>query len=301
MKPKLPQNPVFIVGYPRSGTTLLQRYLVAQPGYYSFPESHYFSVVERRVTLGANGIIPAAVLDFLLAALDEKAGFQFSDQDRLALTTAAREGALSSKQVFELMAWRRLMPQKPQANALGAWRWVEKTPTHANFLERILSCYPQAQIVHMVRHPVPAISSRRRKFPFNRETPLEQLANAWERLEANVQRGRELFPGRILTLRYEDLVAGMEKKLAAIGEFLGTPWDMERPDPAAGAQAMAPLILPVESWKLEDSLRQVANTNETYRGMLPPRDVERIEAIVGPAMRRHGYGHFASTGDSEVI
>jgi hypothetical protein len=289
----LPQDPVFIVGYPRSGTTLLQRFLVAQAGFYSFPETHFFSVAAKRIQPAEVGHVSPADLGVLLAAMIEKTGFRISEEDRADLARTAQRDELSMKNVFELMVSRLLAPQFGQKPPSAAWRWVEKTPTHANFLECILPLYPEAQVLHIVRHPVPAIASRRSKFPFNRETPLEQLAHAWNRLDENVSRGRALFPASIISLRYEDLVADARKELAAVGAFLRMPWDMERLNLPRGEAGLASLALPSEAWKLEDSARDVVNTNESYRESLPAADVERIESIVGERMRQHGYGHFA--------
>jgi len=289
----LPQDPVFIVGYPRSGTTLLQRFLVAQPGFLSFPETHYFTVIERRLHLDGNGRISASEIGTLRQAVAEKMAARLAEAETRLLTRAAERNELTSKMAFEFLVSRSLAPQVAAAGVRTPWRWVEKTPTHANFLERIMHCYPDAQVIHMVRHPVPAIASRRSKFPFNRETPLEQLAHAWNRLDENVSRGRELFPASIISLRYEDLVADARKELAAVGAFLRAPWDMERLNLSRGEAGLASLALPSEAWKLEDSARDVVNTNESYRESLPAADVERIESIVGERMRQHGYGHFA--------
>ncbi|HEY9694672.1 MAG TPA: sulfotransferase [Oculatellaceae cyanobacterium] len=49
MKPIIPKTRLFLVGCPRSGTTLLQSLLVAHPEILSFPESHFFrSLLEYR-------------------------------------------------------------------------------------------------------------------------------------------------------------------------------------------------------------------------------------------------------------
>ena len=53
----LPQNPVFIVGNGRSGTTLLQSLLATQNGVYSFPETHFFSHVYPLLESDSGGFL----------------------------------------------------------------------------------------------------------------------------------------------------------------------------------------------------------------------------------------------------
>lgn len=289
----LPQDPVFIVGYPRSGTTLLQRLLAAQPGFFSLPETHYFSVIERRIGLLGGEALPPAGLDSLWPALRDKMELELNAQEADLLARSAGEGTLNSKAIFEFIVRKHLAPQLAERDPGPAWRWVEKTPTHANFLPRILGLYARAQVLHIVRHPVPAVVSRRRKFPYNRETPLAQLAQAWQRLEKNVCRGRELFPGRIHSLRYEDLAADVAGQMRAVGAFLGAAWDEKRFDLLPGPGGLAAIALPSEEWKRRDAAGAVVDTNDSYRGTLAPEDIQCIEEAADESMRRHGYGHFS--------
>jgi len=289
----LPQDPVFIVGYPRSGTTLLQRFLVTQPGFCSLPETHYFSVIERRLRLDESERIAASELDVLRQAVEEKMETRLAEEEIRSLAKAAKRGRLTSKMAFEFLVSRSLVPQRPGSAPGGPWRWVEKTPTHANFLERILHLYPRAQVIHVLRHPVPAILSRRRKFPFNRETPLERLANAWNRLQENVERSRRQSPGHILSLRYEDLVEDPDSNLRAVEAFLRATFAPGRLDLIGRSPDDDLLILPSETWKLDDKKDVIANTNEKYRNEVHPADVDLIESIVGERMREYSYGHFA--------
>jgi hypothetical protein len=289
----LPQDPVFIVGYPRSGTTLLQRFLAAQPGFYSFPETHYFSVIERRIRLDGDGRIAASDLGALLQAIREKTESDFHEHEIAILYQEAEAGALTSKRLFEFLISRFLAPQIQAGGEALPWRWVEKTPTHANFLERIIHLYPLGQILHIVRHPVPAILSRKRNFPFNRETPLTKLAQDWNHLLNNVERGRRKFPGHILSLHYEDLVGDPHKSLQAVGAFLERPFDSVRIGRVRTDGLPLPPALAAEKWKLKDTKLELANTNGSYRDTASQQDVEVIESIVGEKMKEYGYVHFS--------
>ncbi len=288
MSSPLSQDPVFITGYPRSGTTLLLGLLLSQGRFRSFPETHYFCVVERGL-LDEQGCIPADRLDEALARIAAKTGARFSEADRQGLRTRALTGGLESKALFELLVGH-LLRERSQPGNDASCRWIEKTPVHANFLPRILGCYPTMQAVHVLRHPVPAIFSRKWKFPFNRDTPLAQLARRWNELQANVRRFGAAHPQKIRTLRYEDLVGDPAGQMDALGRFLGFPYD---PAAAAGYRDhLAEAILSSETWKREDLGKAWGNTNHGYRERIDPEQAAEIEAITGDTMRGLGYAPF---------
>jgi hypothetical protein len=289
----LPQDPVFIVGYPRSGTTLLQRLLVTQPGIFSFRETHYFTIIEKHhIQCDERGNILPSCLDTVFEKINEKMEFQFAAEEKEAFYQRAESRELTSKDLFESIVIRFLLQQPGIAgNGSVSFRWIEKTPTHANFLDRIFEFYPAARALHIVRHPVPAIFSRKLKFPFNRETPLEKLARGWNRLVENVERFKEMFPGHIYTLKYEDLVKNLEKELKPAVDFLNIPFDFTLIAGIKQKQASSSesFILPSEPWKVADRNREVVNTNDAYKDIITPSDAEIIEEIVRKNMEKHGY------------
>jgi hypothetical protein len=143
---------------------------------------------------------------------------------------------------------------------------------------------------------VPAIYSRKLKFPFNKETPVIELAHRWNRMLLDVERFQKDHPDRIFSLRYEDLVRDLEKKLRQVGDFLNFVFDFSnlaglkrKREPKADA-----FILKSETWKQEDLRLDLRTTNEKYHGLIPAADVVAIEAIVREPMQRHGYQPFAA-------
>jgi len=292
----LPQNPIFIVGYPRSGTTLLQRLLAAQPGLYTFPETHYFNVIEKTIRWEKEDreSIPRSSLATVFENIEKKMDFRFSDLEIKTLHRQAEKKQLSSKTLFEYIVTRHLLNLYPEITDMASFRWMEKTPNHAHFLERILEMYPRAQVLHILRHPVPAIYSRKLKFPFNRETPVTELARRWNRMLLDVERFQQRHPAQIFTLRYEDLVQELEKQLQSVADFLNVRFDFKTliPFKQKQEQNAGLLILPSETWKMEDLRLEIADTNDKYHGLIPAADIAAIEEIVRDNMSRCGYGSF---------
>ena len=64
-KINLSQNPIFILGFPRSGTTLIQTLLITQDHYFSFPETHYFCTILRFIKTDKKGFIKPKCLELV--------------------------------------------------------------------------------------------------------------------------------------------------------------------------------------------------------------------------------------------
>lgn len=292
---KLPQDPIFIVGYPRSGTTLLQRLLAAQPGFYTFPETHFFCVIEKKIQWAEDKeTIPPSALAAIFANMEKKMELRLTGAEQMDLRQQAANKQLTSKALFEYIVGRYLRNLYAEINDTDHFRWIEKTPNHAHFLERITDMYPRAQILHILRHPVPAIYSRKLKFPFNRETPLSELAQRWNRMVGDVECFKANHPDRIMSLRYEDLVRNMAERLQAVADFLQAAFDFKvldglKPETMPNAEAF---ILPSEIWKQADLRLDMRTTNGNYRDLIPAGDVAAIEGIVMENMKRYGYGPF---------
>ena len=296
MNSQLPQNPIFIVGSPRSGTTLLQSLIATQPGIYSFPETHYFSVIEKQaVPDPALDTIDGNRLEKALETIEKKLEFTLSQEVIEALQVLAQQRRLTSKTLFESIVIHHLTRQKVTLDPPAPFRWVEKTPTHCNFLHRIFALYPAARVLHIVRHPVPAVFSRKELFPTNKQTPLEELAHGWRRMQENVRRHQQEKPQSIHSLRYEDLVERLPQTMEKIGMFLEIDLDTQLMR-NHHRQATA-LTLGSEPWKQHTAARDIANTNHRYKDFVKAPEAARIEAIAAEQMAFFGYKAFFNDND----
>jgi hypothetical protein len=296
MNSPVPQNPIFIVGSPRSGTTLLQSLITTQPGIYSFPETHYFSVIEKQATPDpAIETIDGDRLGNALETIEKKLELTLSKEEVEYLKALVQQRRLTSKALFESIVIHHLTRQKVTLDPPDSFRWVEKTPTHCNFLHRIFALYPAARVLHIVRHPVPAIFSRKELFPTNKHTPLEELAHGWRRMQANVRRHQQEKPQLIKSLRYEDLVERLQDTMEKIGTFLEIDLD-PRLLRNHHRQATA-LTLGSEPWKQNAAAHAIANTNHRYKGIVKAPEAERIETIATEQMAFFGYKTFFDDND----
>lgn len=220
------QAPFFIVGVDRSGTTVL-RLVLDRGGVAIPPESMFladFASVRR-----------AGVLD---------------DPDRAAAFVArvwehprVRAWGLRAKPpqvplgLTHEQAYRFAVESPFRAYALehGKDRWADKTPYYLGRLDELDAVWPGARFVVLVRDGRDVALSLL-GVPFGPNN-VWAAARVWAR---GIRRGLEAerrFPGRVVTVRYEDFVADPATETARLCEFLDLAFDedmlaIERTDPA---------------------------------------------------------------------
>ena len=135
------KEPVFIVGMPRSGTTLIQGILCNTGKYFPMPETHFFV----RDTYG----LPKENL----SKKDRKRiHHKLLKKSRIKLDRELPEYLTTQKDIFEHVI--------DQFNPEGTCTFLEKTPRHVFFYSKILEYYPDAKFICMIREPKNVVSSQ---------------------------------------------------------------------------------------------------------------------------------------------
>lgn len=204
-------QPIFIVGLPRTGTTVLERVLG-----------------------GSNEVRNAGELDELPLQLRWCADrFSRSLLDPAVFAAAARvDPALLGARYLQHAAWR----------ADGRPRFTDKLPLnflHVGFIARAL---PGATILHMTREPMDACFANLKElfaeaYPYSYD--LDELAAYYGRYRRLMAHWHARFPGRILDVAYEDLVGDPEATSRAVYAHCGLDWRPEVVRIEAGAGAVS--------------------------------------------------------------
>ncbi|MBP7865992.1 MAG: sulfotransferase [Acidobacteria bacterium] len=290
LPPPLPPEPVFVVGYPRSGTTLLQAMLAAQPGVVSFPETHFFGPVSRHLRLSAEGAVLPECLGAVLEKGGLKTGLPVTPPEAEALAALAQAGRLTEKGLFEWFVHRFLRAAGHPDAPRTPFRWLEKTPGHVFRMARIVTLYPDARFVHIVRHPLPAVLSRKRHFPGDHDKPYSRLADRWREAVEAAAAFEASRPERVRTVRYEQLAADPRGVVETLADWLGLALDpawMEK------RRELCPTIAhDWETWK--DSVAgPLRNTNAASVKAGPLRERLRIQYRLRKPMAAWGYRPFS--------
>lgn len=191
------QQPVFIVGMPRSGTSLVEQILASHPAVFGAGELEdiFSAVYSLPATLGVETSYPRCV-----ESLEQDA------VDRLAQAYLEHLDALSG----------------------GAVRVTDKMPHNFLHLGLIELLFPGAKVIHCLREPLDTCLSCYFQDFGARHTytgDLVHLGEYYVQYERLMRHWQEVLSIPILDIRYEELVADQERLSRSMVEFCGLEWD----------------------------------------------------------------------------
>lgn len=220
MKQKQNITPVFIVGCPRSGTTLLQAMLSSHPEVISFPETHFFSYLRNPVKIKHHlGVSNKVAVDHFLNEFQEKQ-LKLSEVKPRELQTARSYRA-------HIRLLRKMLDAAAVKNKARVW--VEKTPNHLHHLKLIERNFKDAVILHIIRSGEATISSLYKasnEYPesWSGKRSLDRCIFRW-RYDIRFQQ-RFIGKKNHYFCFYEDLISDKnEKVLSEICRLMGVEYD----------------------------------------------------------------------------
>jgi hypothetical protein len=281
--PTSPSNaPIFVVGHPRSGTTMLRLILDSHPRIVIPPEGHLVSLLRRA--------------ERKYGALSDPANFE-QLLDRLLHKQRMAEWKIDVED-----ARRRCMagPHTPAgvfASLMSIWtdrtgkpRWGEKTPGTYRFLPEVNRWFPDCQVLHIVRDGRDVAVSCLTP-PFADQYDKGNVFEVAVRWRDAIRRGRHaggmLGSQRYLELRYEDLTAAPEAVVRALCDFLHedfTPAMLKFHEQAKGKVARGDQGFHQRVSKQVDTQRV-----ERWRKDADEEFVLGFEGIAGKELEENGY------------
>jgi hypothetical protein len=283
---RLPQDPVFIVGCSRSGTTLLQALLMTQENAYSLPETHFFSIISRSISTDRDGFLKSSCLPEVLKDVKMMMGLEFPPATKATLFSMAEQKRLDKKTLFELILFPFLHRQI-QKYDLQDIVLIEKTPFHFTAMEEIVELYPRARFIGIIRHPVAVTTSRKKNINQDKNLTIKTLASQWNRMIFLCEKFQEKNQERIYLLKYEDLVQNVSQKMSELCRFLNIKY---KPDLLKKYKDLTDcIILPWETWKRNVSKESILNTNEATIKAARLFDAIRIQSVTKKYMKKYQY------------
>lgn len=251
-------DPLFVVGFPRSGTTLLEQLLDAHPALASFDEQPFLQRLVTRLQGMPDGY-PGALATLSPERRQELRGRYFADVDR----------------------------QRPD---LGGRRPVDKNPLYLIRLPLVAALFPDAQAVLAIRHPCDVVLScwmqnfRAPAFAVTFET-LASTARMYDRVFRTYFSFRDAIGVPTHVLRYEDLVADVAGEGRRLFAFLGLDWRDELLGFTERAKARGVISTPSYSQVVQPVNRRAVGRWQTFR---PWFDDEVLE-VLRPWIERFDY------------
>jgi len=195
---KVPQEvtPIFIVGMPRTGTTLLER------------------IIGNHPQITACGELS-----------DFKIQMQWAADTPLPIQMNPEFGELISKIDFHLVGNRYL--EKTHRLIEGRKFFSDKLPLNFLYAGLILKAIPHAKIIHLQRQPMDACFSNLKELfahhHYAYSYDMLEVANHYRNYSRLMRHWHKIAPGRILDVRYEHLVTQPEVEAKRVQEYLGLP------------------------------------------------------------------------------
>lgn len=192
------QAPVFLVGFPRSGTTLLNQILDTHPSITTIEEKLFVESVR-------------------FALMGRPKGFPD------VLATVTQDDVEQLRAIYESEVDRHL-PNR--SNDL----FVDKMPLNLVDLGLIERLYPGAPILFLLRHPCDSVlSGFMQAFELNESmiqfASLESAARLYALVMRLWFRYEDVLRLNVLKVRYEDIIADFETEIRRVLDFLAMPWD----------------------------------------------------------------------------
>jgi Ser/Thr protein kinase RdoA (MazF antagonist) len=282
--PDAPCPLVFVLGCPRSGTTMLERMLDAHRDLAMTHETHWVTKhAKRRRDLTRDGLVRPDTLDAMYA------------DDRF-VRMAPRRDEVEALMADRPLKYRRLVRLVfDHFRRSRGKRFVgdKSTGGYLRDIGRLREMCPDSKIVHLVRDGRdvclsmlgwPKAARAAGRFPMFRDDPVATTAAWWQwHVRAGMEQGRPLGAEAYREMRYEDLVSEPEQRCAQLCEFLGLDPDPAmaafhagRSRPGQGRSANAAWLAPTPG--LRD-----------WRSQMRPEQIEVFEAIAGDTLASFGY------------
>jgi hypothetical protein len=210
-------GPIFILGLPRSGSTLIER------------------ILGRHSRVRAAGELQSMALA-IVEAVRQRAG---------ATQISRRELVEQSAQLdFESLG-RDYLARARASGAIGDY-FIDKMPLNFLYCGLICRALPEARIVHVHRHPMAACYAMFKTlfedaYPFSYD--LSELGRYYLAYRRLMQHWGRVMPGRIYELRYESMIEDQRGETQRLLAFCGLDWEdacaqfHENPDPSTTASA----------------------------------------------------------------
>ena len=276
-------NPfVFVVGCPRSGTTLLQRMLDNHPQLAVANDTHFITRAAKKIL--RNNPRPPLTNGLLEAVISYRRFYRMGLED-VEVRNAAQDCAGYAEFVSRLYSLRGHKKRKPLSG--------EKTPDYCRKIPQLHRLFPTARFIHIIRDGRNTALSTLNwataskgpgRWSLWSEDPLGTCALWWQWQAGTGQRdGENLGSKFYLQVEYEKLVAKPQQTLQSLASFLDISYCEEMANYHIGKTKSASGLSAKSAW-----LPPVKNLRD-WREDMSAEDIGVFEGIAGELLRENGY------------
>lgn len=286
---------LFVVGYSRSGTTMMGRIIGRNPKVHTFGELHFFEqLVEGADIRERPPLSPGPAGDLVERLLTSSRRGFFASVEPGTFTAEANAIITGAPALDAVRLYQRVLAYETARN--NAEIPCEQTPRYIYFLSEILQVMPESRVIFLVRDPRDVLISQankwRRRSLGARSIPRREALRAWAnyhpamiaRLWVGVSRLARRFEDdpRFMVVRFEDLLADPEAQVRAVAAHMGLEF--------TETMLAVPQVGSSRNQDAPDRLGINPNMADGWRnGNLGPVGIALCEWVAGREMIARGY------------
>ena len=261
--------PLFIVGAPRSGTSLVRNLVRTCEGVYLPPdETQFFPAYFEKVAHGADVNLLVSFLNRTAFSTNMRRRGIWPSKLELAGILKDRDPESAIPELMKYLARRELQP---------SFRlWGDKTPKYVYFLDVFRNAFPNMRVLFVIRDPRDAVLSMREAWGRS----LIRSAMAWrDAAQIALANAHTHGPTATMAVHYEALATDPVGIMADIANWLGVKFSAAAVGVYAGK----------ENWGAVSGAGIVSTSIGRYRKGLSRPDTELVERIAFDEMQSWGY------------
>jgi len=253
-------QPLFILGFPRSGTTMVEQTLAAHPQVCAGDELEFLTLVINTFPrwLGSQFAYPECLAELPIG-------------DNRFLADQLRDYYLGLAQQSGLLGD-------------GIRYFTDKMPLNETHLGLIRLLFPHSPLIYVRRHPLDIVCSNFEKHlrhGFNQAFALETIARHYLLIDDLLAHYREQLDLNLLEVRYEDLISSQDTEVRRMLQFAGLDFDARCLSFHENARVSRTVSYAQVSEKLYD--------RSVYRFRHYRKHLDEVVGILQPTLARLGY------------
>ena len=279
-------NPFFVVGHPRSGTTLLRAMLSRHSQIFLPPENDALWRMIREFAR-VRKVSWETVVGRLTSIFEQGYEFRHWGLDRTSIQSRLEAIAQPQRSLAELI--HQLYILYGERHFPGKALWGDKTtPGDFTYLDKIDLVFPNARYIHIVRDGRDCVVSGIKAGFFDRDYPT--AARAW-RDNVRICRSigvRSNDRRQLHQMRYEELVAEPKTVLRPLCDFLGVAFEPEMIEHQSAVDRVVPEMHAISH---HQNLAKPVFTQSVgrWKGSIPVAVRQEVLEILGPELSAAGY------------
>jgi len=224
---------IFVLGYGRSGTTMMGRILGNHPDIYMFRELNFFEKLWDRKQEQPLSIVEASDLAARLISINRHGYGLLKDHSDYQEKGRKIVDSITEKTLTPIEVYEAFLQCTVTEN--GKRIPCEQTPGYVFYLDEILKLFPEAKIINMIRDPRDVLVSRKKKWRQYglriEPVPLHRTIRTWVHyhpisssfLWKSAVKAAQPYvnDGPVYQLKFEDLLSNPEAEIQQVCDFIG--------------------------------------------------------------------------------